>query len=89
MFKQDQMRALPGSSESPAEAPEDAESPLTEFIDEYIDESGDRRVGISEDIDEDGHYEHGLPANWFSWRKLWLFMGPGFLMSIAYLVRIV
>lgn len=22
---------------------------------------------------------------WFSWRKLWAFTGPGFLMSIAYL----
>ena len=29
--------------------------------------------------------EH-LPANWFSWKKLWRFTGPGFLMSIAYIV---
>ena len=30
--------------------------------------------------------EH-LPKNWFSWKKLWRFTGPGFLMSIAYIVR--
>ncbi len=29
--------------------------------------------------------EH-LPENWFSWKKLWRFTGPGFLMSIAYIV---
>lgn len=27
-----------------------------------------------------------LPSKWFSWRKLWRFTGPGFLMSIAYIV---
>lgn len=27
-----------------------------------------------------------LPAHWFSWKKLWRFTGPGFLMSIAYIV---
>ena len=27
-----------------------------------------------------------LPPNWFSWKKLWKFTGPGFLMSIAYIV---
>ncbi|KAL3160417.1 hypothetical protein ABBQ32_010741 [Trebouxia sp. C0010 RCD-2024] len=26
-----------------------------------------------------------LPAHWFSWKKLWRFTGPGFLMSIAYI----
>ena len=60
--------------------------PPTQFIDEYIDETGDRRVQISEDHSDDGDYEHGLPASWFSWKKLWRFTGPGFLMSIAYLV---
>lgn len=36
---------------------------------------------------EDGRWdtEH-LPAHWFSWKKLWRFTGPGFLMSIAYIV---
>ena len=38
--------------------------------------------------DDGGDYSaDALPAGWFSWRKLWLFTGPGFLMSIAYLVR--
>ena len=27
-----------------------------------------------------------LPRGWFSWRKLWRFTGPGFLMSIGYIV---
>ncbi len=36
--------------------------------------------------DADGGSE-SLPADWFSWRKLWAFTGPGFLMSIAYIVR--
>ena len=57
-----------------------------EFQDEYYDESGDRRVWISEPREDDERYEHGLPKGWFSFRRLWLFMGPGFLMSIAYLV---
>lgn len=26
-----------------------------------------------------------LPSNWFSWRSLWAFTGPGALMSIAYI----
>ena len=26
-----------------------------------------------------------LPPDWFSWRKLWAFTGPGLLMSIAYI----
>ena len=26
-----------------------------------------------------------LPKNWFSWRSLWAFTGPGALMSIAYI----
>ena len=42
-------------------------------------------VVISEDTD--GGSE-SLPADWFSWRKLWAFTGPGFLMSIAYIVRV-
>ncbi len=37
--------------------------------------------------DTDGGSE-SLPADWFSWRKLWAFTGPGFLMSIAYIVRL-
>ncbi|XP_058081799.1 metal transporter Nramp3.1-like [Magnolia sinica] len=34
-------------------------------------------------IDEDGGDSSVVPP--FSWRKLWLFTGPGFLMSIAFL----
>ena len=41
-------------------------------------------VVLSEDLD--GGSE-ALPPDWFSWRKLWAFTGPGFLMSIAYIVR--
>ena len=26
-----------------------------------------------------------LPRGWFSWKRLWQFTGPGFLMSIAYI----
>lgn len=68
---------------------QEAEPPSTEarFVDDYIDETGDRRISICEGSD-DGRYEHGLPSDWFSLRKLWLFTGPGFLMSIAYLVRL-
>ena len=36
---------------------------------------------------EEGRWDtNSLPAHWFSWRKLWRFTGPGFLMSIAYIV---
>ncbi|KAA8522619.1 hypothetical protein F0562_013020 [Nyssa sinensis] len=37
-------------------------------------------IGVNEGADED--YTKTPP---FSWRKLWLFTGPGFLMSIAFL----
>ncbi|KAK9805646.1 hypothetical protein WJX72_009884 [[Myrmecia] bisecta] len=36
-------------------------------------------------LDEEEAWGDDLPANWFSWRKLWRFTGPGFLMSIAYI----
>uniref|UniRef100_A0A0E0KG26 Metal transporter n=1 Tax=Oryza punctata TaxID=4537 RepID=A0A0E0KG26_ORYPU len=45
-------------------------------------------VSISSDPDPDADDEHlyyGGRAPPFSWRKLWLFTGPGFLMSIAFL----
>lgn len=47
-------------------------------------ESGEKVhiVGINEP-DDDGSL--GVPP--FSWKKLWLFTGPGFLMSIAFLDR--
>ena len=39
----------------------------------------------AENCDAAWDTEH-LPRNWFSWKKLWRFTGPGFLMSIAYIV---
>ncbi|KAL1333228.1 metal transporter Nramp3 isoform X1 [Arachis ipaensis] len=39
-------------------------------------------VGIDESEYESGNWARAPP---FSWRKLWLFTGPGFLMSIAFL----
>lgn len=39
-------------------------------------------VGIDESGSDDGDWAHAPP---FSWKKLWLFTGPGFLMSIAFL----
>uniref|UniRef100_A0A0E0G689 Metal transporter n=1 Tax=Oryza nivara TaxID=4536 RepID=A0A0E0G689_ORYNI len=46
-------------------------------------------VSISSDPDDpdadDEHLYYGGHAPPFSWRKLWLFTGPGFLMSIAFL----
>ena len=32
------------------------------------------------------HYRYAepVPPGWFTWRKFWLFCGPGFLMSIAF-----
>ncbi|WOL00572.1 metal transporter Nramp2 [Canna indica] len=41
-------------------------------------------ISISEDEDRGGD-EHGRSLPPFSWRKLWQFTGPGFLMSIAFL----
>ncbi|KAK3019992.1 hypothetical protein RJ639_003340 [Escallonia herrerae] len=40
-------------------------------------------VGVGESEEEDGEDYGRTPP--FSWRKLWLFTGPGFLMSIAFL----
>ncbi|XP_073293856.1 metal transporter Nramp3.2-like [Primulina huaijiensis] len=39
-------------------------------------------IGVDEGADTD---EYSTKAPPFSWRKLWLFTGPGFLMSIAFL----
>ena len=41
-------------------------------------------VAISQELDDGSE---SLPPGWFTWRKLWAFTGPGFLMSIAYIVR--
>ncbi|KAJ9170614.1 hypothetical protein P3X46_018708 [Hevea brasiliensis] len=42
----------------------------------------DEKVIIGIDAGFDSDFENAPP---FSWRKLWLFTGPGFLMSIAFL----
>ena len=49
----------------------------------------DTRVDITNTASVEDEIWHGdnLPPNWFSWRKLWMFTGPGILMSIGYLVR--
>ncbi|KAI3451961.1 hypothetical protein Pfo_008626 [Paulownia fortunei] len=39
-------------------------------------------IGVDEGLDAD---EYSIKAPPFSWKKLWLFTGPGFLMSIAFL----
>lgn len=57
-------------------------------LDDFCDEDGiDKRVGIASSTSSDDD-DDALRQGWFSWRKLWLFTGPGFLMSIAYLVRL-
>nr|CAB3266101.1 natural resistance-associated macrophage protein 2-like [Phallusia mammillata] len=49
----------------------------------------EERIPVPQDMDEEidkfkcGPFSPDMPA--FSWRKLWAFTGPGFLMSIAYL----
>ncbi|KAE8709564.1 Metal transporter Nramp2 [Hibiscus syriacus] len=61
--------------------PEDNRQPLLSDQDVAY-ESGEKVhiVGVNETGDEDSL---GVPP--FSWKKLWLFTGPGFLMSIAFL----
>ncbi|KAL6551758.1 Metal transporter [Orobanche gracilis] len=39
-------------------------------------------IGVGEGFDADEYLSRTPP---FSWKKLWLFTGPGFLMSIAFL----
>lgn len=55
--------------------------PIEEYEAEETAYESDEKIVIV-DVDEDGD---GLTAPPFSWRKLWLFTGPGFLMSIAFL----
>ena len=55
-------------------------------LEDFLGEDGaDKRVGVPSSTGSDEE-DDALPRRWFSWRKLWLFTGPGFLMSIAYLV---
>lgn len=62
-----------------------------ELADDILDveAEGQSLVGVppSEDDAHEGRWDTDhLPENWFSWKKLWRFTGPGFLMSIAYIV---
>ncbi|XP_048528527.1 metal transporter Nramp6-like [Triticum urartu] len=89
----DEARALlpasaPGSdhgdagSSSGGEEEEDLEERAFEASEKVL-------VSISDDPDADADLEAQLASSSgsppFSWRKLWLFTGPGFLMSIAFL----
>ena len=59
-------------------------------VDSDVDENQQLVSVPPSEVDaEEGRWdtEH-LPANWFSWKKLWRFTGPGFLMSIAYIVSL-
>ncbi|DBA97780.1 hypothetical protein WJX82_010819 [Trebouxia sp. C0006] len=75
----------PGSGIHPAAA--DLQHELAEDI---LDVEAETQTLVSLSPSEadaaDGRWdtEH-LPKNWFSWKKLWRFTGPGFLMSIAYI----
>lgn len=65
----------------PAMPPEQTQQPLlSEEQEETAYDSSEKVVVVGID-DHDGDVE----APPFSWRKLWLFTGPGFLMSIAFL----
>jgi len=71
----------------------DEDSGLTRLLEDspdpppIQDNSGIITVPIPETSDEDSKYDPGCLeyTQRFSLRKLWLFTGPGFLMSIAYL----
>ena len=88
-FGETQPMSTPRSAEhSDAADTEDAASTVS-LEEEYQEDGHDMRVSVDEQSTSDGlDDEHGLPKHWFSWRKLWLFTGPGFLMSIAYLVSL-
>ena len=60
---------------------EEEETGEAEFVDTV-----DRRIAVPEEPDNSQEWGDELPPGWFSWQRLWKFTGPGFLMSIAYLV---
>lgn len=60
---------------------EEEETGEADFVD-----SVDRRIAVPEEPDNSQDWGDELPPGWFSWQRLWKFTGPGFLMSIAYLV---
>ncbi|XP_072971714.1 metal transporter Nramp2-like [Typha angustifolia] len=61
-------------------------SPSSDFVDDEetaYDSDEKVAIAISSDDDESSSEPSSPPP--FSWRKLWLFTGPGFLMCIAFL----
>ncbi|KAM7507154.1 hypothetical protein LguiA_017607 [Lonicera macranthoides] len=63
---------------------QDPHQPLLEEEQETAYEASDKVhiIGVNEQDDE---YKDSTKTPPFSWKKLWLFTGPGFLMSIAFL----
>lgn len=63
---------------------QDHHQPLLDEEQETAYEPSDKVhvIGVNEQDDEYKDYTKTPP---FSWKKLWLFTGPGFLMSIAFL----
>ena len=79
----------PAAPRSPTQSVADTDDTRStvSLEEEYQDQGQDLRVSVEELSSQDGpSAEQSLPKHWFSLRKLWLFTGPGFLMSIAYLV---
>ena len=61
------------------------EHSVTAQVDIPDDETYDKAEDQIDELDQyDGSPHHHLKFK-FSWKKLWAFTGPGFLMSIAYL----
>ncbi|XP_010444665.1 PREDICTED: metal transporter Nramp4 [Camelina sativa] len=63
------------------------ERPLLQASEERAYEETEKVLIVGIDEEEDADYGDELGGNSpkFSWKKLWLFTGPGFLMSIAFL----
>ena len=74
----------------PREESEESERPLLsrahdseeDILDETAYDSSEKVVIVGIEDGDGGDWSRAPP---FSWKKLWLFTGPGFLMSIAFL----
>ncbi|KAL8476986.1 hypothetical protein ACS0TY_029329 [Phlomoides rotata] len=70
----------------PPHREEEQHEPLLDEVEEERAYESDEKVhiiGVDENSGDGDEYSTKPPP--FSWRKLWLFTGPGFLMSIAFL----
>lgn len=75
---------MPPVEEQDQEQQRQLRNPLIDSVEEEGAYDYSEKVHIiGVDDDNDDGYSTGVPP--FSWRKLWLFTGPGFLMSIAFL----